>query len=44
MSVDIYDIYMAKMEYNIVIKDQPKFCKRYVYDIINRRKKNQIDL
>ena len=33
-------IYMAKMEDDVVEKYQPKFYKRYVDDIINRRKKN----
>ena len=44
MGVTLSDIYMAKMEDNIVEKRQPKFYKRYVDDIINRRKKNQVDL
>ena len=35
---------MAKMEDDVVEKYQPKFYKRYVDDIINRRKKNQVDL
>ena len=37
-------IYMAKMEDDVVEKYQPKFYKRYVDDIINRCKKNQVDL
>ena len=40
----ISDIYMAKMEEYVVEKDQPKFYKRYKDDIINRHKKNQVDL
>ena len=40
----ISDIYMAKMEEDVVEKYQPKFYKRYEDDIINRRKKNQVDL
>ena len=39
LSVTLSDIYMAKME-DVVEKYQPKFYKRYVDDIINRRKKN----
>ena len=35
---------MAKMEDDIVEKHQPKFYKDYVDDIINRRKKNQVNL
>ena len=33
---------MAKMEDDVVEKCQPKFYKRYVDNIINRRKKNQV--
>ena len=43
-SVSLSHIYMAKMEDDVVEKYQPKFYKRYVDDIINRRKKNQVDL
>ena len=35
---------MAKMEEDVVEKYQPKFYKRYEEDIINRRKKKQVDL
>ena len=35
---------MAKMVDDIVEKHKPKFYKRYVDDIINRRKKNEVDL
>ena len=35
---------MAKMEEDVVEKYQPKFYKHYVDDIINRRKRNQVDL
>ena len=38
------DIYMAKTENDLVEKYQPKFYKRYVDDIINCRKKNQVDI
>ena len=44
LSVTLPDIYMAKMENDIVEKYQLKFYKHYVDDIINRRKKNQEDL
>ena len=44
LSVILSDIYMAKMEDDVVEKYQPKFYKRYVDDIINHRKKNQVDL
>ena len=38
------DIWMVKMENNIVIPHKPIFYKRYVDDIINRRKKHEEDL
>ena len=44
LSVTLSDIYMAKMEDDAVEKYQPKFYKRYVDDLINRRKENQADL
>ena len=44
LSVTLSDIYMAKMKDDVVEKYQPKFYKRYVDDIINRRRKNQVDL
>ena len=44
LSVTLSDIYMAKMEYDIIEKYQPTFYKRYVEDIVNRRKKNQVYL
>ena len=34
---------MTKMEQDIVVPRQPMFCKRFVDDIINRRKKNEPD-
>ena len=43
-SVTLSDIYMDKMEDEIVEKHQPKFYKRYVDDIVNPCKKNQVDL
>ena len=43
LSVSLSDIYMAKMEYDVE-KYQNTFYKRYVDDIINRRKKNQVDI
>ena len=44
LSVTFSDIYMAKMEDDVVEKYQPKFYKRYVDDLINCGKKNQVDL
>ena len=44
LSVTLSDIDMAKMEDDIVEKYQLKFYKRYVDDIINRRKKNKVDV
>ena len=38
------DIWMVKMENDIVIPHKPIFYKRYVDDIINRRKKHEEDL
>ena len=42
-SITLSEIYMAKMEDDIE-KYQHKFYKRYVDDIINCYKKNQVDL
>ena len=44
LSVTLSDIWMVKMENNIVIPHKPIFYKRYVDDIINRRKKHEEDL
>ena len=44
LSITLSDIYMAKMDKDIVEKPQPKFYKCYVDDIINCPKKNQVDL
>ena len=44
LSVTLSDIYMAQTEDDIVEKYQPMFYKSYIDDIINRRKKNQVDL
>ena len=41
LSVTLCDIYMAKMKDDIVEKYQPTFYKRYVDDIINRRKRTK---
>ena len=35
---------MAKIEDDVAETYQSKFYKRYIDDIINRRKKNQVDL
>ena len=42
--VTLSDIWIAKMENNIVTPHKPIFYKRYVDDIINRRKKHGEDL
>ena len=42
-SVTLSDIWMVKMENNVVIRHKPIFYKRYVDDIINRRKKHEED-
>ena len=42
--VTLSDIYMDQTEDDIVEKYQPTFYKSYIDDIINRRKKNQVDL
>ena len=44
LSVFLSNIYMAKMEDDVVEKYQSKFYKRYVDGITNRRKKNEVDL
>ena len=43
LSITLSDIWMVKMENNIVIPHKPIFYKRYVDDIINRRKKHKED-
>ena len=40
LSVIISDIFMTKLEEDIVIPSQPTFYKRFVDDSFNRRKKN----
>ena len=44
LSVTLSDIYMAKMEDDVVEKYQSKFYKCYVDGITNRRKNNEVDL
>ena len=44
LSVTLSNIWMVKMENNVVIPHKPIFYKRYVDDIRNRRKKNEEDL
>ena len=44
LSATLSDIYMAKMEDGVVEKYQSKFYKRYVDDIINRCKKNEVEM
>ena len=43
LSVTLSDIYMVKMEGDIVVPTKPIFYRRYVDDIYNRRKKNTED-
>ena len=43
LSVIISDIFMTKLEKQVVSPAKPTFYKRYVDDIITRRKKNQPD-
>jgi len=44
LSVTLSDIYMVKLENDIVVPLKPKFYRRYVDDIYNRRKKNTEDI
>ena len=44
LSVTLSGIWMVKMENNIVIPHKPILYKRYVDDIVNRRKKYEEDL
>ena len=44
LSVTLSDIWMFKMENNIVIPHRPIFYKRHIDDTINRRKKHEEDL
>ena len=43
LSVTLSDIYMNKMESDIVVPTKPVFYRRFVDDIYNRRKKNTED-
>ena len=43
LSVMFSDIYMTKTEREVVNPSKPKFYKRFLDDIINRRSKNQPD-
>ena len=43
LSVTLSDIYMSKMEIEVVVPLKPKFYRRYVDDIYNRRNKNEFD-
>ena len=43
LSVIISNIFMTKLEKEVVLPEKPRFYKRYVDDIIRRRKKNQPD-
>ena len=44
LSVTLSDIWMVKMENNTFIPHKPIFYKRYVDDVINRRKKHEEDI
>ena len=43
LSVIISDIFMTKLEKQVLSPEKPGFYKRYVDDVIRRRKKNQPD-
>ena len=43
LSVIISNIFMTKLEKTVVVPEKPAFYKRFVDDIITRRKKNQPD-
>ena len=43
MSVVFSDIFMCKMEFDVVVPAKPIFYKRYVDDTYVRRKKNDVD-
>ena len=40
LSVILSDIYMTKLEETVVIPAEPKFCKRFIDDTFNIRKKD----
>ena len=44
LSVTLSDIHMTRTENNIVKPEKPLFYRRFVNDIINRRKKNERDI
>ena len=43
ISVAFSDIFMCKMEFDVVVPGKPIFYKRYVDDTYVRRKKNDVD-
>ena len=43
ISVVFSDIFMCKMELDVVIPAKPIFCKRYVDDTYMRRNKNDVE-
>ena len=43
-SVTFSDVYMVKLENDIVVPLKPKFYRRYVDDMFNRRKVNTKDI
>ena len=44
LSVTLSDIHMTRTENNVVGPEKPLFYRRFVDDIINRRKKNEHDI
>ena len=43
ISVVFSDIFMCKMELDVVVPAKPTFCKHYVNDMYIRRMKNDVD-
>ena len=43
ISIVLSDIYVCKIEEDVVARSKPLFCKRYVDDTYVRKKRNQTD-
>ena len=43
ISIVLSDIYVCKIEEDVVARAKPLFCKRYVEDTYVRKKRNQTD-
>ena len=43
ISVVLSDIFMCKMELDVIVPAKPIFYKRYVNDVYLRRNKNDVD-